>query len=79
VALSHKDGGYKSRKLVMAYVSQGLITLGAYMAGKMPVFAPVYATFVGGILGAAALYMTHNVANTAVAIKKLGEQPEEPK
>lgn len=66
MALHPQDGGYKSRKLVMAYASQGLITLGAFMAGKMAALVPVYGTFVGGILGAAALYMTHNVANSVV-------------
>ena len=76
--LNSADGGYKSRKLHLTYITQIFICLGAILAGKLPVFAPMYSTFVGGILGAAALYITGNVANSVVSKKAVVEPAAEP-
>lgn len=58
-----KDGGYKSRKFVITVLAFVFILVGAIIASLWPAFVAQYPTFVGGILGAAAVYLGGNVTN----------------
>lgn len=63
------DGGYRSRKFWFAVGIALLMTAGAVASGFMPTIAVVYAQFVSGLLGIAALLFTGNIAAKYVAGK----------
>lgn len=63
MSIDFKDGGYKSRKLHLAYVCLGVITLGAAMAARWEAFSALYSTFVGGVIATLSIYSGVNVAN----------------
>jgi hypothetical protein len=56
------DGGTSSRKLGMAYVVMGLITLGFVGTAIWPALEAAYATYIMGLLGAAGIYAGSNAA-----------------
>lgn len=78
-----KDGGYKSRKLWLAFFAIGVIFTGALCSAHWSAFGAVYDTLVGGVVGIAAAYFTGNVANkfvatrTRAAKKPVEQAPEE--
>lgn len=57
-----KDGGWTSRKFWLVVWTQFLIAGLAALAGKWAPLAPLYPTAMGGLIGAAALFITGNVA-----------------
>lgn len=58
----HKDGGIRSRKMVMAYVTVLLITGGFLATGVWPALHVAYGEFVMGVLAAASIYAGGNTA-----------------
>ncbi|WNM70134.1 hypothetical protein [Myxococcus phage Mx1] len=57
-----KDRGYKSRKMVMAYVVMLLGTLGFAATGLWPALTVAYAEYCIFLLGASSIYVTGNAA-----------------
>lgn len=80
--VDHSDGGYKSRKMVMAYVCLVLIALGflgtAFWAGM----ATTYSEFIMGVLAAASIYTGGNTLtkwiNAKHSSKKLKSSTSKP-
>jgi hypothetical protein len=64
-----EDKRMKSRKYRVTMIAMGCVFAGALLSAFLPGFAAQYATFVGGILGAAGLYKAGNVADSWVATK----------
>jgi divalent metal cation (Fe/Co/Zn/Cd) transporter len=64
-----RDNGYKSRKLWFSAFAIVAIFGGWIGAGLMPSLVPMFATFVGGVLGVAGLFLTGNVATKLVGTK----------
>jgi hypothetical protein len=58
-----KDRVYSSRKFIITIFCMILICAGGLLAMHVPSFAPMYATYIGGILGALGLFITGNVSN----------------
>jgi hypothetical protein len=58
-----EDRIYSSRKFVLALICIVVIFLGGLVSIHSVAFAGIYPTFIGGILGIAAAYITGNVAN----------------
>lgn len=73
-----KDGGYKSRKLWLAFFSIAIIFAGGVCASFWPGFSAIYTTFVNGVEVIAAAYFTGNVANKFVATKTRRKKPSKP-
>lgn len=71
------DGGYSSRKMMMALVTMGFITVGAVSCGFWPALIPIYDTFSNGIIGALAIYTGGNAATKWVLSKKTQPVKEE--
>ncbi|NDC25724.1 MAG: hypothetical protein EBZ49_16560 [Proteobacteria bacterium] len=65
-----KDGGYKSRKLWLAFFAIGAVFAGALCSAKWQAFGAVYDTLVGGVVGIVAAYFTGNVANKFVVTRR---------
>ncbi len=63
-----RDGGYKSRKMWIGTLTAVGIMAGGALAAWIPAFLPAYDTFVGGLLGAYAIYCGGNVG-AKVALK----------
>ncbi len=53
-----------SRKLFITLLAMLLVLAGGLISIKCPIFAGLYATYIGGILSAAGLYHVGNVAST---------------
>ncbi len=64
-----EDGGWLSRKFLLIIFAMLLITGGGLLSMYSPVFLELYATFIGGILGAVGLYFTSNVSHKFLAGK----------
>lgn len=58
-----QDRVYSSRKFVVTILCVVLIALGGLICVKLPAFAGIYPSYIGGILGMAGIYLTGNVAN----------------
>lgn len=69
MALHAKDGGYSSRKFLLALVAMVLVTLAGIAAAKWGGIAPIYPALVGGVTALYATYCGINVANSLVASK----------
>lgn len=67
--LDYKDGGYKSRKMVMAYVVMGLMTLGWAATVKWTALNVSFGEFCMGLLGAATIYVGSNSISKWVIAK----------
>lgn len=65
-----KDGGYKSRKLWLAFFAIGAVFAGALCSARWQAFGAVYDTLVGGVVGIVAAYFTGNVANKFVVTSR---------
>jgi hypothetical protein len=65
------DGNFKSRKLVFAAGTSGLIFLGGIIGGAWTAFANVYSTMVMGLLGCLATYIGSNVSSRYITGKHL--------
>lgn len=59
--MAPKDGGYRSRKMVMAYIAMLLICLAFAAVGKWESLRPVYPELIMGILGATTIFTGGNV------------------
>ena len=70
MAREPNDGGVKSRKMWFAVGTALLILAGALLAAKYPAFATNYEIFVGGQLGALAIYSGSNVGAKYVVRRK---------
>lgn len=64
------DGGMKSRKMWFAAGTAVLVLVGAVLAAKYPAFSANYEVFVGGQLGALAIYSGSNVGAKYVVRKQ---------
>lgn len=71
-----KEKGIKSRKFILTILGLSLLVFMALIVAKVPVVAPLYSTFVGGVLGALGLYMTGNVVNK-YAMGKISQKEKE--
>lgn len=71
VANALKDGGFKSRKLLLCVFAVLVLAGGWVACGHWRELQPNYATFVGGVLGLVGLYFTGNVTTKATVISKL--------
>src|SRR4051812_33853027 len=58
--LDPKDGGYKSRKMWMAYAVMGLVTVGFFATGKWPALGVTFAEYCMAVLGATTIYVGGN-------------------
>lgn len=74
--MEHK--GYKSRKLILAYVTLALIFVGFILTGRYPALAVTYAEYCMGILAAASIYAGANAAVKFLTKPKANEPPVEP-
>lgn len=72
-----RDGGYKSRKMVMAYVVIFLMTLGFLAVGKWPALEAAYPELCIGLLGAASIYSGGNAAVKWIGARARRSRPEE--
>lgn len=72
-----KDGGYKSRKMVMSYVAMAILTAGFLAAGKWGGLQPVFGEFIAGILGCASIYIGGNTAVRWISSSKKTKTKEE--
>lgn len=61
-AFDPKDGGWQSRKLALTILTQGLIFLGAILAGRYALMGPHYEMMVGGLIACLASFLGVNVA-----------------
>ena len=74
-----KDGGAKSRKLWFSVYAITVMVLAALIGARLPAFAPMYDTLVGGIVAVTAAFLTGNVAAKWVIGKSgivVGEEPK---
>ncbi len=60
---------FKSQKFTIVIITIAAIFVGGVLCGLWPSFAAQYVTFIGGILGAAGLYLAGNVGNDFLATK----------
>jgi hypothetical protein len=65
----YKDRGYKSRKMVMAYVVMALGTLGYLAAGHWHGLAVVYPEYCMFLIGASGVYVGGNAAAKLIAAR----------
>jgi hypothetical protein len=72
------DGGNKSRKLWFSVYSIGVMTVAALVGSRLPTFAPMYDTLVGGIVAVTAAFLTGNVAAKWVIGKSVGSAGQQP-
>jgi len=73
--LDFKDGGYRSRKFVLAVFSMVIIASLCILSGFLPQLTAGLPTVIGGILGVLGIYFTGNVATKHVmgsALTKAG-------
>lgn len=63
------DGGWSSRKMLMAYAAMALILAGFCAAGYWASLGTVYAEYVMGILGAASIYTGGSAATRWMHLK----------
>lgn len=56
MSIDLKDGGYKSRKMVMAYVVMVLMMAGFFSTARWPTLAVAFAELCFGLLGAASIF-----------------------
>jgi F0F1-type ATP synthase assembly protein I len=56
-----KDGGWKSRKLLLVAYTQLLIVSAAALTKWIPSISGVYSAMIGGLIGALTLYVGGNV------------------
>lgn len=54
------DGGYRSRKMVMAYVCLGLTTVAFFATARWPALIPAYMEYNLAVLAAASIYTGGN-------------------
>lgn len=66
---SRDPGKWRSRKLQMALICLGLITLGFFAREGLDSLESVYSQFVAGVLGILTLYLGGNVGNKYVVAK----------
>lgn len=64
-----KDGGFKSRKMIMVYVTIVLITAGFLAIGRWNALNVSYSTFCSSLLAAAAVYTVGNGAVKLIGSK----------
>lgn len=65
-----EDNGYSSRKFIFCIAVAGIIVGVGLLAGTiMPGVAAIYVELIGGVLGAAGLFVTGNIANKFVIAK----------
>lgn len=64
------DGGYKSRKLTMAYVCLILMTMGFFATARWPALAAVYMEYNMAVLAAASIYTGDNTITKWIQAKK---------
>lgn len=57
-----RDGGYRSRKMVMAYVVMALGSAGYAATGYWPALGVTFAEYCMFLLGAASIYASSNAA-----------------
>lgn len=70
------DGGYKSRKMVMAYVTMLMILIGFGLIAWFPALSVVYAEYCAGIITAASIYAGGNLLVKHLATKaKVDDTP----
>jgi hypothetical protein len=58
----HRDGGYKSRKMVMTYVVMGLGTFGYLVTGHWPALVTVFPEYCAFLIGTSAVFTGANTA-----------------
>ena len=58
----NNDGGYKSRKMVMAYVTMAIMTIVYLLSARYPALNVSFSEFCMAILGAASIYIGGNTA-----------------
>lgn len=79
-ARKSKIGGYRSRKMVMAYVTMLMGSLGYISVGRWPALAVVFTEYCMFLLGAATIYSGSNTAvkwmAARVATQKVAADPE---
>jgi hypothetical protein len=77
------DGGYKSRKLTLAYVALVLMTIGFFATARWPSLATTYMEFNMAVLAAASIYTGGNTLTKWInarkaATKKVAKAPVVP-
>lgn len=76
------DGGFKSRKVVFAFVSLALIFGGWILTAPLPALAASYTTLVGAIMGVLGLFiggqLGHQFVTGSNVAKIEGSMVEEP-
>lgn len=65
----NKDGGYKSRKMVMSYIAMGLMLIAYLITVKWPSLGALYSEFCMAILAASGIYVGGNTAVKWMAAK----------
>jgi hypothetical protein len=74
-----QDGGAKSRKLWFSVYAITVMVASALIGARLPAFAPMYDTLVGGIVAVTAAFLTGNVAAKWVIGKSVVTTAESPK
>lgn len=64
------DGGYKSRKMIMAYVVMLLGTIGYIATGKWSALSMMYPQYCMFLLGSASIYISGNTIVKWLANRK---------
>ena len=73
------DGGYKSRKLTLAYVALVLMTVGFFATARWPSLASTYMEFNMAILAAASIYTGGNTLSKWINARKAAtKKPKAP-
>lgn len=66
---SYYDKGFKSRKMIMAYVAMALITLGFLAIGVWPAMHVAYAEFCIGVLSATTIFTGMDTATKLIGAR----------
>ncbi len=73
------DGGYKSRKLTLAYVALVLMTVGFFATARWPSLASTYMEFNMAVLAAASIYTGGNTLSKWINARKAAtKKPKAP-
>lgn len=73
--VDYKDGGFKSRKMIMTYAVLILGTAGFVCTGIWPALAVTFPEFCAFLIGASGVYVTGNAATKWVAAKAAAKLP----
>lgn len=75
--IDHKDGGFKSRKMIMAYVVLVMILAGFALAGHWSSLTVIYGEYCTALLAGATIYTGSNALVKWMAAKA-GPQNQQP-